>query len=267
MGAVLFELQRIYVVAVPPLTTRTNWQQGRLANIKQINIYPVRRPLPLSPSWTLCRGHTLGVRAGIPDSCSRSGPPALRSTSSRSRPRPPGGAAALPPTPPSWSTRCRTHAALSGTLMGKGKIVNYTWERVVDKRWAAEWNMHSFFYSLCQLIDLHYLQLSEFPSYLLQYGNRDLSFTLHILRPHTATHLNLPTDGNDEHFTRQMSGIYRITCHAWVRPALINHAATRPKGLSNQTLQQWINTADKCTQTSVSHPAKDWTIWHMLTTV
>lgn len=35
---------------------------------------------------------------------------------SRSQPRPPGGAAAPPQTRPSWSTQCRTLAALSGTL-------------------------------------------------------------------------------------------------------------------------------------------------------
>lgn len=71
----------------------------------------------LSPSWTLCRGRTLWERAGSPGSCSHSGPPALGSTSPRSRPRPPGGGAAPPQTPPSWSTRCRTRAALSGTLV------------------------------------------------------------------------------------------------------------------------------------------------------
>lgn len=73
----------------------------------------VRSP---SPSWSRCRGRTLGERAGSPDSCSRSGPPAPGSRWPRSRPCPPGGAAAPPRTRPSWRKRCRTPAAPSGTL-------------------------------------------------------------------------------------------------------------------------------------------------------
>lgn len=73
-------------------------------------------PLQSSPSWTRCRGRTLGGRAGSPDSCSRSGPPTPDSTWPRSQPCPPGGAAAPPRTRPSWSKRCRTPAAPSGTL-------------------------------------------------------------------------------------------------------------------------------------------------------
>lgn len=71
-----------------------------------------------SPSWTRCRGRTPWERAGSPDSCFHSGPPTLDSMWQRSQKPPPGGAAAPPHTLPSWSTRCRTPAALSGTLEG-----------------------------------------------------------------------------------------------------------------------------------------------------
>jgi len=69
------------------------------------------------PSWTLCRERTLSAQAGSPDSCSHSGPPALRNTLSRSQPRPPEAAAAPPLTPPSWSRRRHTLETLSGTLV------------------------------------------------------------------------------------------------------------------------------------------------------
>lgn len=70
------------------------------------------------------------------------------------------------------------------------------------KRQAAESSMHGicFFYTLGQLIGLHYLQLPEFRSYLLQYGNKDLSFTLQIYRPRTAAHLKPRTDGRRRAF-------------------------------------------------------------------
>lgn len=50
------------------------------------------------------------------------------------------------------------------------------------KRQAAESSMHGIccFYAPCQLTGLHNQVLPEFPSYLLQYGNMDLLFTLLI---------------------------------------------------------------------------------------
>ncbi len=92
-------------------TRRTLWTESSSLRTRR------KHKMSRSPSWTLCRGRTLWGRAGSLGSCSHSGPPALCSTSPRTRPHPPGGAAAPPLIPPSLSTRCHIHAAPLGTLV------------------------------------------------------------------------------------------------------------------------------------------------------
>lgn len=58
------------------------------------------------------------------------------------------------------------------------------------KRQAAESSVHGIcFFTLSVGSQAFIIYTSEFPSYLLQYGNKDLSFTLQIFRPKTAAHL------------------------------------------------------------------------------